>query len=344
MRMPVSSATPHSPPTASNTGSNTWDFLDAGSKRKRDTPADAVDFTQSTIAFPWVGQPKNQSTEIQPHTRGHESRDCSKCRGQSQPPGAPLVTCFLCVKSWHQQCLFPAFTGDASWPVSFVCSACQAEGEEGGKLKGKVSQQRRGEIERLRQTRLATLPQGVAPAKSGVVGFGAGRASDSSRTEYFSDMKKTDLLNILSLCDQLKPQLLTDILVSVSKKHPDLPIFKSPDWETELPSAQRPAKPSKPIERPRHGHVIMNGKTRLKVNATKKILKRTRVIEVVTDMPGEEEDVLPPTWRKANEGIYAKLVPDTEDDSLLADVNDEESFSHFMVDSFGKQIVEAVGG
>ncbi|KAK7422613.1 hypothetical protein QQZ08_009419 [Neonectria magnoliae] len=154
-----------------------------------------------------------------------------------------------------------------------------------------------------------------------------------------------DLLNILSLCDQLKPQLLTDILVSVSKRHPDLPIFNSPDWETELASAQRPVKPpSKPYERPRHGHVILNGKARLKVKATKKILKRTRVIEVVADMPGEDEDVLPPTWRKSNEGIYATLVPDTEDDSLLVDENDEESFSHFMVDGFGKQIVEAIGG
>lgn len=62
-------------------------------------------------------------------------------------------------------------------------------------------------------------------------------------------------------------------------------------------------------------------------------------------MPGEDVDVLPPTWAKADEGLYAKLLlPDTEDNGFLLDENDEESFSHFLVDNFGKQIVEAVGG
>lgn len=168
----------------------------------------------------------------------------------------------------------------------------------------------------------------------------------SQRTQYFSSIKKTDLLNILSLCDQLKPQLLVDVLVSVSKKHPNLPIFNSPDWESQLPSPARPSahfSTRAPHERPRHGHTLLSNKAKQRQKATKKILKRTRVIEVVTDAPDEDEDVLPPTWQKANEGLYAKLMPETEDRGYLLDENDEESFSQFFVDGFGKQIVEPVG-
>ncbi|KAH7022922.1 hypothetical protein EDB80DRAFT_769807 [Ilyonectria destructans] len=338
MPLPPSSASHHSPK------SSTWDIPNTSSKRKRDAPID-VDFTQNTTHFPWVDQPKSLPSEGQTQPRELYSRNCSKCDGQSRAPEDTLVECNRCLKFWHQQCHSPAVTNEMVKLVGFVCVTCTAEQEQAAKLKGKANHQRRDEIERLRQKRLAVLPQGVVPAKSKLVGFGAGRAPDSARNEYFSHVKKTDLLNILSLCDQLKPQLLTNILVSVSKRHPDLPIFGSPDWETELPSSQRPAKGSRADERPRHGHVILNGKARLKANATKKILKRTRVIEVVTDMPGEDVDVLPPTWAKADEGLYAKLLlPDTEDNGFLMDENDEESFSHFLVDNFGKQIVEAVGG
>jgi hypothetical protein len=244
----------------------------------------------------------------------------------------------------------------------FVCAACAADQEQGVRLKGKSSQQRQYEVEKLRQKRLAALPRGVVPAKPGLVGFGAGRAPDSSvsralaavagsinantvakRTEYFDQMRKTDLLNVLSLCDQLKPNLLVDILVSVSKRHPDLPMFDSPDWEAQLATPFRVHKSSKHEEKPRHGHVIISSKARSKHKTTKKILKRTRVIEVITTAPEEDEDILPPTWARAGEGLYAKLAPETEDRSLLMDENDEESFSHFSVDGFGKQIMEPVG-
>lgn len=242
----------------------------------------------------------------------------------------------------------------------FVCAACAADQEQAIRLKGKSSQQRQYEVDKIRQKRLAALPRGVVPAKPGLVGFGAGRAPDSSvsrtlaatevsvdanrvakRAEYFDSMRKTDLLNVLSLCDQLRPNLLVDILVSVSKRHPDLPMFDSPDWEAQLTTPFR--KSSKHEEKPRHGHVIISSKARSKQKTTKKILKRTRVIEVITTAPEDDEDILPSTWARAGEGLYAKLAPETEDRSLLMDKNDEESFSHFSVDGFGKQIMEPVG-
>ena len=161
-------------------------------------------------------------------------------------------------------------------------------------------------------------------------------------------MKKTDLLNILSLCDKVKPHLLIDVMVSISKKHPDLPIFNSPDWESQVPSAQRSTSNinsagAKNEQRSRYGPSLVNSKAKNRPKKTKKILKRTRVLEVMTDFPDGEEDVLPPNWAKANEGMYAKIAPETEDRAFLLDENDEESFSQFLVDSFGKQIVEPVG-
>ncbi|KAH7163146.1 hypothetical protein B0J13DRAFT_518385 [Dactylonectria estremocensis] len=342
--MPASSATHQNVPVTPGPDPSNRDPLSASTKRKRDSPT-GVDFTQNTIPFPWVGQPKSQPSDAQTQPEDAQSQRCSRCDEQSWTPGDALVACSQCLKPWHRRCHSPAITNETIKLLNFVCVTCTADQEQAVRLRGKTNSQRTDETERLRQKRLAVLPRGVVPAKSELVGFGAGRAHDSARNEYFSRMKKTDLLNILSLCDQLKPQLLVDMLVSVSKRHPDLPIFDSPDWEAELPSAQRLVKAPRMDEKPRHGHVLPNAKARLKAKATKKILKRTRVIEVVTDMPGLDDDVLPPTWAKADKGMYAELLlPDTEDTSLLLDENDEESFSHFLVDNLGKQIVEAVGG
>ncbi|KAJ3470819.1 hypothetical protein MRS44_000918 [Fusarium solani] len=361
--LPVPSASPllQTLPMSANPTSAAWSSSNAGTKRKRESWTEKVDFTQSTVAFPVAKgtdapQPSLQSRPtVQP-------TQCSKCEGSAQTSQGPLATCAHCLRSWHHQCHSPTITSEAMAASIFVCAACVADQEQAVRLRGKSSQQRQYEVEKLRQKRLAALPRGVVPAKPGLVGFGAGRAPDSSvsralaavagsinantvakRTEYFDQMRKTDLLNVLSLCDQLKPNLLVDILVSVSKRHPDLPMFDSPDWEAQLATPFRVHKSSKHEEKPRHGHVIISSKARSKHKTTKKILKRTRVIEVITTAPEEDEDILPPTWARAGEGLYAKLAPETEDRSLLMDENDEESFSHFSVDGFGKQIMEPVG-
>lgn len=155
------------------------------------------------------------------------------------------------------------------------------------------------------------------------------------------------MLNILSFCDQLRPQLLADILVSVSKKHPDLPIFDSPDWQrpisrsldAQIAAAVRRARPA---GRPRHGHTVLNPKSRQRQKNAKKALKRLIRAEHEVDAPEDEdveEDVLPSTWPKAGQGLYSKLPPETEDRAFLADDNDDESFSHFMVDNLGKPMI-----
>ncbi|KAJ4137589.1 hypothetical protein NW768_003177 [Fusarium equiseti] len=319
----------------------TVDSLNAGVKRKRDESSITVDFTQNTIPFSWKGPSATRQIVPQSQPTVQEAR-CSKCDGAAH--ASPLLTCTHCLLHWHQKC-HPHFTSNGSMTTAnFICISCTAGQEQTVNLRGKVTQQRQQEIDRLRQRRLSSLPRGIFPAKPHLVGFGAGQAPHDSRAKYFETLSKMDMLNVLSFCDQMKPNLLLDILVSVSKRHPDLPIFDSPDWESQLLNGPRPTKTSKHDEKPRHGHVLTNKANKLKQKTTKKILKRTRVIEVMTSAPEEDNvNVLPATWAKAGEGMYSKLPLETEDRSLLKDENDEESFSHFFVDRAGRQIMDPVG-
>ncbi|GKT98786.1 hypothetical protein FLAG1_05519 [Fusarium langsethiae] len=329
-------------PTPTKQGQSiTADSFNSGVKRKRDESSTKVDFTKSTIPFSWKAPSPIQQAVIQTQSTEQGAR-CSKCNGPKQ--AGPLVTCISCLTHWHQKCHSPTIGNGTTIPSNFTCASCTAGREQATKLRGRVSQQRQQEIDRLRQKRLLSLPRGVVPAKPHLVGFGAGQAPHSPRAEYFDTMSKTDMLNVLSFCDQLKPNLLVDVLVSVSKRHPELPMFDSPDWESQLLNTSRPIKASKHDERPRHGHVLLSKAAKHKQKTTKKILKRTRVIEVITSAPEEDNvNVLPPTWAKAGDGMYSKLLPETEDRSTLMDDNDEESFSHFLVDGAGRQIMEPVG-
>ncbi|KAG5950219.1 hypothetical protein E4U53_005368 [Claviceps sorghi] len=215
-----------------------------------------------------------------------------------------------------------------------------------------------GKMEFLQEPKLSPVADGTVSEKSELWGFRAGEASDAARTQYFMQKKRTDLLNILSFCDQLQPQLLVDIMVSVSKKHPDLPIFDSADWQRSLhdsPSSQTdPIKADpRPMGTSRPGHTVINPKARQRQRNAKRALRRliqaqheeeARPAEEEGEKGAEgaeeaEEDALPPSWPKAGEGLYSKLPLETEDRTFLTDDDDDESFSQFMVDRAGKPIM-----
>jgi hypothetical protein len=133
----------------------------------------------------------------------------------------------------------------------------------------------------------------------------------------------------------------------VSKKHPDLPIFESPNWQHSVSASldariDTAARLARPAGRARHGHTAVNLKARQRQKNAKKALKRLIMVQNADGTPEDEEDVeddLPPTWPKAGEGLYSNLLPETEDRTFLADENDTESFSQFMVDSLGKPMM-----
>jgi hypothetical protein len=153
------------------------DSLNAGIKRKRENVSEVIDFNQSTIHFPWKGPSPAQLAGLETQRIGQEAQ-CSKCNETAQV--GPLVACIRCLASWHQQCHSPLVNNEAMATSNFTCAACTAGREQAIRLRGKVSQQRQHEIDRLRQKRLSTLPRGVVPAKPSLVGFGPGRAPDSA--------------------------------------------------------------------------------------------------------------------------------------------------------------------
>ncbi|KAH7328738.1 hypothetical protein B0I35DRAFT_418201 [Stachybotrys elegans] len=356
MTMPISPSTAGGPSLsrvyfASGSRSLT---LNIGEKRKRDSGSDKVDFSQNTISFPTPPRPAVKASAVATQsppvsTRTGTQARCWACEGTTFATGNALLTCRQCLGSWHQQCASPAPSSGSNMMENgmsnsiFVCVDCKAfAGRRGVPAQ---DEERRQRMEKMRQKRLSRLPEGVAPAKPELVGFGAGSSSDKARVEYFHGKKKTDLLNILSFCDQLKPQLLVDLLVSVSKKHPELPMFESPDWEASLPSkvrSQASAGPggSQVGDRPRQQAQPPSQRIKQKVKTHKKTMKIPRNTEPQANGLLDVEDPLPPTWHKAGEGLYARLVPENEDRSFLTDCNDEEAFSQFMVDRMGRQVVE----
>ncbi|KAL7786210.1 hypothetical protein V8C37DRAFT_392905 [Trichoderma ceciliae] len=312
-----------------------------GVKRKREQDDEMDDFTQTTMSLPiYVPRPAETLSIMPPD---NDAR-CSKCDQVSSEAQNRLIPCNNCSKLWHQGCVPLTIKEEgAQQPPRFMCPSCSNARENGAMRHHTQDSQHQQEVERRRAKNLAALSDDVVPAKAELVGFWAGQASTAALTEYFYGKKKTDVLNILSFCDQLKPQLLVDIMVSVAKKHPDLPIFDSPNWNAKAMSAisaraKHSHQSSRSATRPRHGHVVLESRTKHKHKVSKKTIKITSITQTEESPLLDYRDSLPPTWPKAGEGLYAKLSPEDEDRAFLLDENDEEAFSHFGVDKFGKQI------
>lgn len=153
------------------------DLFNVGVKQKQDKSSSKVDFTQSTIPFSWKGPLPAQPVVPQGHSTVQEAR-CSKCDETAR--AGHLVTCTNCLTIWHQKCHSPSIANEAIVTSSFTCTSCTVGREQTSRLRGRLSQQRQQEIDRLRQKRLSALPRGIVPAKPHLVGFGAGEASRHS--------------------------------------------------------------------------------------------------------------------------------------------------------------------
>ncbi|KAG6268012.1 hypothetical protein E4U48_004871 [Claviceps purpurea] len=222
-------------------------------------------------------------------------------------------------------------------------------------------------IEFSPEEELSSVADGVVSGTSQLGGYPGGVASDLARTQYFMQKNRTDLLKLLSFCDRLRPQLLVDVMVSVSKKHADLPMFDSPDWQKTLHDSLSSQTESiiKAEPRllgrvtPRHGHTAVNPRARHRQKNAKKALRRLLLSQTTDGAPpagmkvenldgdaGEagvaekaQKDALPPFWPKAGEGLYAKLPLETEDRRFLMDANDDDAFSQFTLDRAGKPVM-----
>ncbi|GAO15535.1 hypothetical protein UVI_02020550 [Ustilaginoidea virens] len=303
-------ALPTGPPPLSSGGASSSQHglhhaaaVSSSLKRKRDQGYEVPDFTQDTVSLPASKAPARQAN----------AATLPAVRGDTRAAADAQDTC----SASTTDC-----SANPSWPST---------------------------------SRPPSITDGVAAAQPELVGFCAGEASDFlvtlKRSRYFLKKTRAELLRILAYCDQIRPQLLSDILVSVSKKHPELPIFDSADWQrsvSDAPSsrASQALQGSRPTGRPRHGHghAATNPTARQRQKNAKKAFKRLILAQSGPNEQADEEDAyaedetLPPTWPKAGEGLYAKLPPETEDRALLMDENDDEAFSQFLVDKFGKPV------
>ncbi|OHE92383.1 hypothetical protein CORC01_12310 [Colletotrichum orchidophilum] len=326
----------------------------SGAKRKRTAAEDEA--SQKSANFPPYPEPAILRRPIpRPPVKRKRTKDdgsgnpmCVKCNRISATDGNLIVPC-SCGEAWHQLCHDPEISEDVvvgGSPLKFKCVTCKEEEKQQAKYHREIARYREAkqeqsewkkyhnDVERRREKRLATLPEFPKPS---LVGFEGGSASGNERREYFSDLKRSDLINLLLFSEQIQPGLLVDVLASVSKKHPDLPIFGSPDWAEPKVQYQEP----QPRRQQDHRAAPKPSKQRSKTGGVRKILKTApagAADQAAADAE-DSEDALPESWPKAGHGLYQRLKPE-RDDPLLYDENDEEAFSHFMVDKHGKQIME----
>jgi hypothetical protein len=152
-------------------------FMNGGTKRKRESDVEKVDFSQNTISFPTSTQLPQRRAPVAAATedsRESESSQCTVCGLHSSSPSNIIVTCSRCLGSWHQQCATPQISSEACRSGNFECAGCNSAPLE----HSEDYQRRLHRIERIREKRLANLPRGIVPAKPELVGFGAGQSSD----------------------------------------------------------------------------------------------------------------------------------------------------------------------
>ncbi|PKS06434.1 hypothetical protein jhhlp_007182 [Lomentospora prolificans] len=275
------------------------------------------------------------------------TKRCSRCDRQAWTEGNVFITCPRCDENWHLLCNPPevvkAYRADRA---KFRCFGCLEEARqmaEYQKAKSEFAQlKRQHEIARTKERVLASLPIGVSFDKPEMIGFGAGGASDATRAEYFSSMPRRDLLNLLAFCDKLRPSLLVDLLVTATKKHPELPIFNSPDWAAQVaatssrprglsidPGPEMRTKQDSPASFPVPGSSVSTPKLAAAMKQAAPP-KQTQTIDA-TDAWDDDDDFLPPSWPKEGEGVYATLPPESEDAEHLVDEDEDGAFQGFMV-------------
>ncbi|KAK1625489.1 hypothetical protein BDP81DRAFT_452940 [Colletotrichum phormii] len=353
--LPLTLHHPHAEPTAALSALPSY-LPPSGAKRKRTAAEDET--SRKSANIPAYHEPAILRRPVpRPPVKRKRTKDdgsgkrmCVKCNRISETEGNLIISCG-CGEAWHQLCHDPEIPTDAlgSGSSKFKCVTCKEEEKQQAKYHRELAKYREAkqeqsewkkhhnDVERKREKRLATLPEFPKPS---LVGFHGGNASSSERREYFSDLKRSDLVNLLLFSEQIHTGLLVDVLASVSKKHPDLPIFGSPDWaEPKVRHQQQPRRQQdhRPASKP--------SKQRSKTGGVRKILKTapTGAADQAAADAEDAEDALPDSWPKAGHGLYARLGPE-KDDPMMYDDNDEEAFSHFMVDKFGKQITEPIAG
>lgn len=155
-------------------------LLNPSLKRKRPSTTEKVDFTQNTIAFPTPptveSHPQASRSSGVSDSTSSGTEQCVKCQRSDSLPQNPVFQCIQCYRFWHKLCA-PAVSHEIS-ALGFICAGCiqKDDDPQGAQSSPGVHKQRH--VDRLREKRLAGLPNGVVLPKADLLGFHGGAASN----------------------------------------------------------------------------------------------------------------------------------------------------------------------
>ncbi|KAF4581043.1 hypothetical protein GQ602_007180 [Ophiocordyceps camponoti-floridani] len=281
----------------------------AGLKRKR-VSGPAVDVSQSTLPWPSPLLPPVSQLRGADETGGRCCSCLEMLAGGKKKAG--VVSCHVCRGACHQSCV----EGRGS---TSLCAECRLE-QRGDSIDRKL-------IEELRRKRLAGLPSGLVPSRPELVGFLPRMASEGEIAEYFSNKKTADLSR-----PRQGPSLAPGKEIKKPRGRP-----RGTTKHAIVPDTS--AAGVRSVSRGGSGGEACPTRTVDSVSAAAASSAPAPEPKAVDDENKDES--LPTTWPRAGQGLYAKLASEKEDGALLVDDDDEEAFSHFLVDEFGKQVFVA---
>ncbi|KAL5614895.1 uncharacterized protein BROUX77_000732 [Berkeleyomyces rouxiae] len=211
-------------------------------KRKRDDSESEKDHITAAVAIqplPKIAKP----TPRKKKTSDGIAR-CSKCERQAYTQDNSLVRCSRCEELWHQLCHSPEIGKETTAaPSGWKCSVCLADEDELARYYQArqdmlASTRHQTSVDTSREKYFQSLPLGVSTRTPELVGFGPGETNEDMRFDYFSSLDRGDQLSLLAFCDKLQPNLLAEVLTTISSRYPALALFSSPDWANRAVSGQ----------------------------------------------------------------------------------------------------------
>ncbi|KAL2019254.1 hypothetical protein VTK56DRAFT_9798 [Thermocarpiscus australiensis] len=279
--------------------------------------------------------------------RTAEQALCKKCTRMHSPATNQMVFCDGCNDGWHQLCHDPWIHDDVvrDQARGWLCAACQAKRDRHHHHHHHHHLAKRQKLEQ----NSSRPPQ---------------RESWASKTPQ----QKRAYLSTLA------PQELVALLMACLELHPDLPIFPASSLASDaaaggggsprslfagttteglFPRADaHHHPPNGQGSAVRKGAAASGGRSSSAAGKGRsgapaatvngggagKSLKEDS--QERTHEEDEEFDPLAPLWPRPGMGLYARLLPDVEDDARLVDDGDYEAFSVIVYDERGRKVEE----
>lgn len=279
--------------------------------------------------------------------RTAEQALCRRCSRMHSPAANQIVFCDGCDGGWHQLCHEPRVADDVvrDQRRAWFCRECAAKRER----QGQQGQQGQGQGQSKKQRVDGGGAGGVGRKdreRERAKESWAGRPAQQKRA-YLSTLAQQELVGLLMACLEVNP---------------DLPIFPASVGGGGGGGEQAAAATTTTPRSLFAGTTTEGLFTRAEAHPTGQInfvrkvgakggkekgrsasgAKGSQKEDSQERMEAEEDefDPLAALWPRVGMGMYARLLPDTEDEVRLADAGDYEAFSVIVYDDRGRKVEE----